>query len=328
MTAAQALHELRNGSVGRATFDVVTEVAAKVARSGKYRTPSGSRRWSEHDVEDLVGDFFGSVDRAVALAVECVDADHLRSKIHRALVRLIFDRWRATPRGVLWRRTERRLNRRPEVRNVSPRHWALAAFTSVAHWSGDRGPLDEAAEKVTVTPVRPKTEEKEKATPACTTDSLDDVCDAVLNEAAAPVERPLVLTVVSDRIIPRDLNHVASRSHVEGAAEEAVDDDFVLSVRWRGEVESARVAAEVIFGQLDDNERLLLPHLDQSARAIAANPGIPLGKSAAATKASALRVKLQAALEAAPDRRLLVRCLLEVRAEWMEATGQSEDDEP
>ena len=324
MSAEAALIELRAGEVGAATFQLVTDVASKLARSGRFSAPNGSRKWHRMDVDDLVGDFFASPGPAAQLAVDCEDGEHLRSRTATAVTRLILDRQRATPKGALRRRTARNLSRRTDVHTVPPQHWALDGFQSEAHWAGGHEPLAAAAARIQVDPG-PEWD-GERRTPACTPDSLRLVCDAVLNTAASPVGRPVVLTVVTDRIIPDDFDHVHAREDVDGPASDdpEPDADLMMSI----DVAQAMTVAEVIFEQLDDRDRQLLAYLDFSARDAADQPEVQLGKSAASERLKRLPDSLRPVLDAAPDAELLGRCLLGLRDEWLQGSGQNEGDAP
>lgn len=322
---AAALAELRSGQVGHETFALVTDVAKKVTRTGRYSTPSGSRSWARHDVEDLVGDFFADGNRAAQLTLDCEDDGHLRAKVATSLGRLIVGRLRSTPRGALWRRTTRRLSRRVDVHDVEPHHWALEGFASLAHWSEGRERL-EAAAAVVVVDLGPEWD-GERATPACTYESLDQVCDAVFNEARSPVEQRVVLTVVVDRVIPGDLDRVPA-DVVEDDNTRSDEPDPAANAVAVAEEANARAVAEQLFERLDDHSRALLPLFGLSDRVAAADPAVHLGKSAVFERRKALRLTLEAALDAAPDRTLLVRCLLDIQSEWQRATGHSDGVEP
>lgn len=97
-----------------------------------------------------------------------------------------------------------------------------------------------------------------------------------------------------------------------------------------GERATARTAAEGIFAQLDDNERRVLPYVgeDMSLREIAALPEVTIGRTTLGKKLPPLKTRLRKVFEVAPDRELLMRELLTVRAEWLEAIGQKEGGEP
>lgn len=314
--------------MGSATVDLVTTCAVKLARTGRFCTPSGSRHWSRHDVEDLMGDFFVRTDGVASLALVGVDARGLIAQVEKQLRYAILDRLRATPRGVLRRRTKRRLQGRSDVCDVEPSHWSLRGFAENDHWGGGREPLDAAAAAVRID--QGADWQGERQAPACTTQSLDAVCDAVFTTAAAPVDRKLTLTVVSERIIPDDLNRVVL-SEAGDRSDPSVEGDLSVHIGpTPGERATARTAAEGIFAQLDDNERRVLPYVgeDMSLREIAALPEVTIGRTTLGKKLPPLKARLRKVFEVAPDRELLMRELLTVRAEWLEAIGQKEGGEP
>lgn len=323
-TADQALAELRTGRMDKATFRLVASSATKLARSGRFSAPGGGRRWSSHDVEDLVGDFFEKSSRSSTLVLSATTPEHLCSEVERILGNLINDRFRATPRGVLWRRVRRRVSGREDVRDVPPEHWALEPHAAMGHWAGDKGPLERAASGVEVQPVAEW--KGERSTPACSTQSVDDLCDVVLHAASSPVRRGTLLAVVTERVLPDDVERVVDDPIAGSLAEGRLGPlDTLIAAT---DHESARNVAETIFWSLDDNEKKLVGCLDASARQIADSELLGVGKSAVAERIRKLKLSLAEVLHAVPDQNLVVSHLLNLLEEWNGSAGQRRGVDP
>ena len=323
-TANDALAELQGGQVGHATHALIVATARKLARSGRFSAPGGGRRWSSHDVEDLVGDFFEKSSRRSTLVLSATTPEHLRSEAEGVLRNLINDRFRATPRGVLGRRVRRRVSGREDVRDVPPEHWALVPYAAASHWDGGKGPLERAANGVEVHRVTEWT--GERSTPACSTQSVDDLCDAVLCEASSPIRRGTVLAVVTERVLPNDMERVVDRPSDDSLAEGRPGPlDTLITAT---DEESARNVAEAIFRALDDDERKLVGCLDASARQIADSGILGLGKSAIAERTRKLTLSLAEVLQAVPDQTLVVSHLLKLQEEWNGSAGQRRGVDP
>lgn len=318
-----ALADLRAGRVTEEACRLVTVSARALVRTGRYTTPSGSRAWSSHDVDDLAADFLSASGRLTALAATATDGAHLKNLVQQGLERLVIDRLRATPRGVLRRRIQRRVRNRPDIEDVVPNHWALLPYAAAAHWGGGANVLITAAGAVDVDPAPAWAEESARQAPATTSRTIDALCTAVLDVAASPVERPLFLTVVSERVIPVDADHVmdaadmtASRSQsAEGAALEAAD------------LQAAVVVAERIWALMNEDERALLPHLADPSRQVAEAGVLDLAKSAIDTRQKKLRSTLADLLDGVPDLTAVMGRLLALHEQWA-ATGQVQAGAP
>lgn len=318
-----ALAGLRVGQVTEDTRRLVTASAKALVRTGRYTTPSGGRAWSSYDIDDLAADFLGSPERLVALATTATDDAHLKFLVQRGLERLVIDRLRATPRGVLRRRIERRVGNRPDIEKVVPNHWALEPYAAAVHWGGASDVLIAAANAVAVDPPPAWSEDSPRQPPATTGRSIDTLCTAVLDAAAAPVERPLVVTVVSERVMPIEMDHVVDAGSViepqSQSAEEAVLD--------AADRLAAAEVAERIWALMNDDERALLPFIGEPSRHVAEAGVLGLGKSAIEVRQKKLRASLADVLHGVPDLTLLMGRLLEL-CEQRAASGQVQGGAP
>lgn len=317
--AEQALADLRAGRVTDVVVAAVTRTATSLTRTGMVTTPSGSWDWSTHDIDDLVGDFFevrGRVeDVAGRVAVGTVDeVKQFRAALQRALRQLIIDRYRATPRGALDRRVERRMRKRNDIAKVPPRHWSFHRHRVVPHWGGDDAVLVAAVRDVAIDPPPSWREGSDRQPPATSTGSVDAACNAILSTAACPVEKRIVCTVVVDRVIPFDGSDVVERGRdVAHSGRDAPSD-------------AAGAAAKAFWDVLSDDERTLLPLLRTPARQLEANGVLSLRKSALAARQSALEARLVEFAEATRDGIAACREVLERQAVW--AAGQNQGGAP
>lgn len=319
--AAQALDDLRAGHVTEAVLAAVRISAAAIARTGEHTTPSGSRHWSSHDVDDLVSDFFSKEGRIEAVAARAGTGPEairrFRGALRTSLVRVIIGRFRATPRGVLRRRIERRMDRRDDVVTVPPNHWALEAHKHLEHWGGDDGPLVSALENVPVDPPPKWDEDSDRQAPVTTPESIDLACWAVLGVASRPVDKDTVLRLIVERILPFDPNVVI----------EAGDDDDQAAtpeVEWQPDPE-AKAAAERLWSAMSPDDRTLLPHIRTSPRTLAMEGLFGLQKSALEARQAKLKLRVEELTNGISKPADANRWLLHLYTEW--ATGQNKGGE-
>ena len=325
--AVSSLHERLRASGDdpaalRDALALVTKVAAALARLRRIVPPAGGR-WTVDDIEDLVGEFFSRPGRIVDLAIRAKDDGHFKNLIARTLVRVNISTFRKTPLGVLRRRVERRLDGRLDVAEVPPEHWALIAYAGEPHWSGGTEPLQAAAAAVFVAEAKPQAWDSDKRPQATSVASLDDVCTAVLDAAAAPVVKPDVLGVVCERILPAEVDlPVVDENDDEGVEREAKDD--------RAHLGPGAALARLIWDGLDDGERQLLPDLHTPGRVLESEGVLDLKKTALEGRLERLRAKLGPLLEDFEAQEEAARALLDLHAEWdaVRGTGQNREVEP
>jgi len=310
---------------GRLDPEVVTLVertARAVVRTGHFTTPNGARQWSAHDVDDLVQDFFASPARIfdlAATAVTSADADdHLRALIQVAVKRVLIDRLRRGPMGVLLKRIKRRLLKRDDVVAVAPTHWALVQWRHDTHWGGDDARLVAAANAVEIAPPPPWPEEGTRQGPVTTSASLDATCTAVLGAARSPVPRQTVHRVVAERVIPFDTGRVSVADDLWDQPTPA-DPDLVDDL-------AASEAADVFWEGLSDGDRRLLPKVRVPARQLEADGFLNLRKSAISSRQARLEQLLVAFVGATPNADLAFGHLMSVRETWL--AGQDQGGEP
>lgn len=301
---------------------LVTKVAAALARLRKIVPPGGGQRWTVDDVEDLVGEFFARPGRIVDLAVGATDDTHFKNRIAKTLVRVNSSTFRKTALGVLRRRVERRLDGRPDVLDVPPEHWALTPYAGEPHWSGGTEPLHVAAAAVFVAEAKPQAWDSDKRPQATSVASLDAVCTAVLDAAAAPVVKPDVLGVVCERILPAEVDQPAVDEDDDGLEHEVPD--------VRAHLGPGAALARLIWDGLDDDERELLPDLHTPGRVLESEGVLALKKSALEGRLLKLQDKLRPLLESFEDQEEAARALVELHAEWdaSRGAGQNRGVEP
>jgi hypothetical protein len=303
----------------RAHLAVVERVAKALARSRKYQTPSGSRSWGPDDVDDLVGDFFVDPTNNDDLLGGDQSEGELARRATVRMKQLLVERRRGGPVGAMWRRIERRMRVRSDVADVEPRHWALSGFESQSHWMHGDDPLDAAANLEPVDPPPKWDEESKRQGPNTTTGTVDRLCTAVLAMAQAPVERPCVCRVVTKRVVPTDPTTVmqSPENPAEPWDAEHLDGD---------ERSAAREVAEEIWFALSADERSLV-FTDTPVRDLAEQGVLGLGRTALNNRRSKLRESVGAAVQAAPNRDLLLE-ELEVLMQVSTVGGQDDGGEP
>ena len=310
-SADAVLADLRVGTLTRDGMEMVIKAAEALGRSRRITDPSGNRDWSAEDVNDLVSDFFSKPSRLLDLAVETNDGAHLRAKLQTTLERLAIDRFRRTPVGTLRDRIKRRLRKRTDVADVSPRHWALVDHVEQDHWGGAEADLNEAVSNVPVAPP-PWGTDADRESPATDTASLDAVCTRILDVAASPVERTTLLRVACRRIL------------TDGAPvglEVETDDGETFELPLADDMaEDAGVAlvAEIIWNDLDDDERALLADLWVSSRVLEREGAFGLKHSAINARQNRLEAKLVDLINDLPERLSLVRSLLDLHDRWFQ----------
>lgn len=282
--------------------------------------------WSEHDVQDLAADLLASEGALVDLASGADDFGHLKARIEKALVRRVIGRLRAGPVGVLRRRIERRLARREDVIEVRPRHLALPRHAANPHWGGPDEVLEAAAAATPVDAPPPWSVNSPRRAPVTTTQSIDTVCTSVLDAAAAPVGRTVVLTIVSQRIEPVDPEHVVDRPDQPSHAPAGQSPEELLVEEF--ERAAAVLVANEIWERLSDDDRALLPFLDVPSREVERRAVLTVRKSAIEQRQKKLQKALGLLLDDVPDRELVAAELLARREQWAGATGHVEAGEP
>jgi hypothetical protein len=314
------LIELLEGRITSAVVDLVTRTAEAVARTRKFATPSGSRLWTQHDVDDLVGEFFSKPGRIFDLAAAAGTGEDAEARFkgmtEKAIKRVAIDRFRKGPRGVLHERVNRRVAARADISVVPPQHWAIDPWHSSPHWGGDDAELVAAAGSVTV--VEQKwSEDSNRQAPSGTGATVDAICTAVLSTAQAPVRQPVVRAIVCDRIIGPDLGHVVDADALpeRSTGSPAVEPGWV-------DLEAAALEASLIADILTPDDLALLPYLDEPAREVEKRNVLGLGKSAIAERQRKLKDTLAPFLASVPDQELVASCLLRTALEAQ--TGQDQ----
>lgn len=303
--------EVLAGRLSREAIVEVTQVAFAVTRTGRYSTPAGSRTWRRDDVEDLVGDFFAKPGRLFDLAVSAgtgPDPDALfRGKIETSLKRILIDRLRSGPQGVLYKRIDRRMAKRDDVVDVAPEHWALQQWAARPHWGGDETTLVAAAAAVPVDSPRrgPRTTRGRAPRPRARRSTR---CAPRCSTRRSRVARNTVRRVVAGRILPFDATHVAEQ--VRGHEPAAPPEPDVA------DLEAAGVAADAFWRTLSEHDRRLFPHVRVPARQLEEQGFLALKKSAIDARQRRLLARIEASQASTPDPELTGQALLRLPAHF------------
>lgn len=265
---------------------LVGRTAHALARRRRI-APAHGGEWSADDIEELVAEFFAKPGRIMDLVAGADTDEVLRGRVARSLKRVAVDLFRRTPLGTLHRRIDRRMKSRGDVVEVPPEHWALLAYAEEVHWDGGYEVLAAVAAAVPVAWVPDPPPESTKRAPLTDRTSLDAVCTAVLERAAAPVIQSDVRNIVAKRIV--------SQHHdpLDGG-EDASPFDVAAPGPDRGVVAAV---ASVIWDDLDADERALVPYVIESARTAEDEGVLGLKRSALNARQQRLRDRLAGILE-------------------------------
>ena len=292
-----------NSPAMTSAVELVRKTAWALARRRRIVPPLGGE-WCAADVHDLVGEFFADPGRIMDLVVRSGNDNELKAGIATSLRRVSVDMFRQTPLGTLHRRIDRRMKNREDVTDVPPRHWSLLAHAEAAHWGGGHQVLAAAAASVTVTYPKDPPPESEKRSPVVATPSLDAVCTAVLDRAAAPVAKSDVRMVVAERILPTQRPKSLDVGGEHGAGLDVPDPATEPAV--------VSAVAHAIWDSLGDDERTLLPWAIEPLRGAEAAGVLGLKKSAIDARSKKLCANLAGLLEGFEHQSDVLRQLLEL----------------
>ena len=226
--------------------------------------------WTEDDVDELVGEFFAST-RPAALLDRATSDDSLRALVHTSLRNLVSDRFRRTARGTLQRRLKVLLTAAEYVEHPAG-HWRRATDPDRAS-SVEIEHLVEVVWGVDVAIVRWSPEAKRNG-PGTDRASLLRLLESIFDEADGAVELTRLTSVIAQRIglqalpIAEDIDALEER----GALGQEVTSPEDNTVEAEDTVR-AQIVAENAWDQLTEEERRVLPHVTEGARAAGAAAG-------------------------------------------------------
>jgi hypothetical protein len=252
--------------------------------------------WTEDDVEELVGEFFAS-PRPGALLDSATSDDSLHALVHTSLQNLVSDRFRRTARGKLQRRLKMLLTAAGYVEHPAG-HWRRAADPDRVS-SVEIDHLIEVVWGVDAAIVRWSPEARRNG-PGTDRASLLRLLESIFDEADGAVELTRLTTVIAQRVglqalpIAEDIDALVERGIVGPEAESP--EDIAVAAE---DTERAQVVAENAWDQLSEEERLVLPHVTEGARAAGTAAG--WGKTKAHGVINRAREKLRQFLIDEPE---------------------------
>ena len=293
--------ELRTeGRVGERTAVLVYETVDAVRRFDRFPPPEGSERWDADAVQDVAHDFLtakGAIDRLRRLVVTATDEQSFERLVEQAIRNHLRMQARRTDMGAVLRALDHAVERDDDIvaagTTATTRTWALAEQVGGAPYSGDPMTLLAAAHAVPDVRRARWSRTSTRRAPIAEPESLRRVLHAILDAAHGPVPRRLVADVV-----------VARFPLTTDPPNTELDNDIVSIGLATPE---ATVVAEALWGQLNDNERLVAGVLDLPVREMAVATG--LSRSTAQRAAMSARAVLSELLTDVTDQADIVAAL-------------------
>ena len=261
------LAEIRQtGCLGLAGWELIYRAVNSARRFGRYPSPEGYGEWDNDAVMEVAHDFMaadGAEGRLTRLVATATDEESFSRLVERAVHNFFKMEARKTDRGAALRAIERHMQSDDGIVAAGDgptRTWALREHADQLPFSGNPDDLVSAAYRVTDVKRAAWSDTSKRRRPLAETQSLKRVLHAVLAAAAAPVERGLLLEVVLERF----------PTAVVPSAVEADD----ASLPAAAPIDDAGIVAKEVWAEMTDNERLVVPFLDETAREIARLTGL------------------------------------------------------
>ena len=307
---------LRLGDWNQQVLTLITESLEAGIRFRHIPSINGHVEWNEEDYRDLLGEFMArgrGPARMVQLAVKATDDEHLGRLLNVTVRNFLTDLAREDPLPKLYRTLRPIVASMPDV--VADKvHACCTSCVDREPWQREKNdePLLSAAKQVNVAP--PVYGEKaEREGPPTDRDSFERLCRAILEVAQCPVPMFTLTRVVAQRL--------QIRYRWDDGLPEKRESLRPLVASTTPISPLAFVFATGIWEQLDDDQRRLLPFLDEGGRAASAESGISLGKSAAQVRIDKLKAHLGVTLEDVDDQVGVIGALLSFYGSWMEKPG-------
>ena len=282
----------QKGRLGPAGWELIYRAVDSARRFGGYPAPEGYGAWDSDAVTEVAHDFMtadGAEGRLRRLVATATDEDSFSRLVERAVHNHFKMEARKTDRGAALRAIERHMQSDDGIVAAGDgptRTWALRDHADQLPYSGN--PDDLVAAAYRVADVRPAAWSKtsRRRRPLAETESLKRVLHAILAAAAAPVERGLLLKVVLERF------------PTAAAAPAAVADEASLPAS--APVDDAGIVAREAWADMTDNERLVVPFLNETTREVAQRTG--LSRSTAHRACTSVKGLLKDHLSGVDDR--------------------------
>ena len=271
--------ELRmTGALGTAGVILVYETVDAVRRFNRYPPPKGLGSWTRSAVEEFAHDFLfakGGPARLAKIVATATDEESFERVLQTAIRNEFRKQARQTETGAAMRSLAGVVERDPDIvvaRAAEIRTWSLIEYEGNEPYSGSDAPLIEVAYAVPDVRRARWSPMSTHRPPIAETDSLRRVLRAVLAYARAPVAARTVFDVVLERFPLITSGEVEFRDNVLATVSPSAESALLAEEAW---------------GQLKDNERLVIGLLDRPVREIADLTG--LSRSTAQRSVTAAR---------------------------------------
>lgn len=263
--------ELVSGKVGPATKKMLMTVGAQTVRSRNYPAPSGKDYWEEDEVAELVGDLVVScsdgrsfIDEMLA---DSIDDESLASIVANRIGIAFAERSRDSNDGQLARRVSKLLNDNKTLfhRVGATKFWTRDPSTAGDETDVTHDDLLRAAHAVPGVRHTSYNVNAERRSRYASKDDLERIATSILGRAGAPLHERVIIKVFADYFGLRPTNISIDEN-----------DDFDVAARDTnpGDAAAATIQADSIWEQLDDEQRLVVPYLEDSLTEIANELGI------------------------------------------------------
>ena len=262
------------GGIGRLGVELLYETVDAVRRFSGFPPPPGHERWDEAAVTAIAHDFVGGADRVGVLLLRAADDDSFERLLQASVRNFLRSEYRKTDAGRMMRSLRRIVENDDAVVTIPPGQagagcWALPAYASSPPFGGRTSDLVGAAFAVEVVRMARWRPDARNRPPVAESESLRRVVVAVLEAAGAPVTPSTVLQVVAHRF--PSVDPAVSVPLPEG--------EETGALHASGDVAAARLLAEDVWDQLNENERLVAGILDEPVRDVVALTGLSRGSA-------------------------------------------------
>ncbi|MEU2764686.1 hypothetical protein [Streptomyces sp. NPDC007094] len=307
--AGGAYEELSHtGQLGPETFELLRRLVHQVRQSSGFPPPEGYAEWNDDAAYDVItamltregaGQHF--VTSCFALAADDASLERL---FLTSIKNFLIDEAKKTPRGKLRRRIARLMGTDASFRRIPgpPPRWALSEHPEGAVWQGNLDDLVAGAWRVRGVGITRWNHSG--PTPAQTVRALMAIVTQVLRHARGAVREEDLAKVLESRfelLTPARFTPLYADDGTLAAAVEA-------SAASEADPAGAGGGAADIWQRLTDNERLLLPYLDEDAQHAAQL--LEIGQAQAGAVLAGLKAKLLLALSEDSDREAVMGALL------------------
>ena len=302
-------HTVASGLVDEA-FLREARGAARSVVTGRP-TPTGSYRWPEDDIDDLVHETICRVgtDAIVLAAAKAATDGGFRKWLKRTMRTTLNARARRSPSGRLRRAIDEALGDDPEQFCSEGGRWRLASDERTEAWRGRRAELVRAAWTVETTSVR-FSSTAEKTPKLGARKDIRAVCAAVLAESG-PIDKADLAEVVAERF---NAVHEAHFGY-DDLSTVSEDPPDLSSVGSAEETVGDMMTAQWMFKQLTEEERTVLSAVRSGAGVRDVGELLGCGKDKAAAIKERVEAKIRGWVDGVPDdAQTAVELLLELCA--------------